>query len=96
VYSGAKAGLIGFTKGLAREAARSNVNVNCVCPGPTDTPLLSAVPDKYREAFVKAIPMRRFGKPTEVADAILFLASGHADYVTGQVLSVSGGLTMVG
>jgi 2-hydroxycyclohexanecarboxyl-CoA dehydrogenase len=96
VYSGAKAGLIGFTKGLAREAARSNVNVNCVCPGPTDTPLPSAVPDKYRDAFVKAIPMRRFGKPTEVADAILFLASAHADYVTGQVLSVSGGLTMVG
>jgi 2-hydroxycyclohexanecarboxyl-CoA dehydrogenase len=96
VYSGAKAGLIGFTKGLAREAARCNVNVNCVCPGPTDTPLLSAVPDKYREAFVKAIPMRRFGKPTEVADAILFFASAHADYVTGQVLSVSGGLTMVG
>jgi len=96
VYSGAKAGLIGFTKGLAREGARFNVTVNCVCPGPTDTPLLAAVPEKIRDAFVKAIPMRRFGKPTEVADAILFFASAHADYVTGQVLSVSGGLTMVG
>jgi 2-hydroxycyclohexanecarboxyl-CoA dehydrogenase len=96
VYSGAKAGLIGFTKGLAREAARCGVTVNCVCPGPTDTPLLAAVPDKYRDAFVKAIPMRRFGTPAEVADAILFFASDHAGYVTGQVLSVSGGLTMVG
>lgn len=96
VYSGAKAGLIGFTKGLAREGARFNVTVNCVCPGPTDTPLLAAVPEKYRDAFIKAIPMRRFGKPREVAEAVLFFASPHSGYVTGQVLSVSGGLTMVG
>jgi 2-hydroxycyclohexanecarboxyl-CoA dehydrogenase len=96
VYSGAKAGLIGFTKGLAREAARFNVTVNCVCPGPTDTPLLAAVPEKILDAFIKAIPMRRFGKPSEVADAILFFASPQSDYITGQVLSVSGGLTMVG
>jgi 2-hydroxycyclohexanecarboxyl-CoA dehydrogenase len=96
VYSGAKAGLIGFTKGLAREAARFGVTVNCVCPGPTDTPLLAVVPEKIRDAFIKAIPMRRFGKPSEIADAILFFASDHAGYITGQVLSVSGGLTMVG
>jgi 2-hydroxycyclohexanecarboxyl-CoA dehydrogenase len=96
VYSGAKAGLIGFTKGLAREGARFNVTVNCVCPGPTDTPLLSAVPEKIREAFIKAIPMRRFGKPSEIAEAVLFFAGPGSDYVTGQVLSVSGGLTMVG
>ncbi len=96
VYSGAKAGLIGFTKGLAREGARSNVTVNCVCPGPTDTPLLAAVPEKYRDAFIKAIPMRRFGQPAEVAAAIVFFAGPQSDYITGQVLSVSGGLTMVG
>ncbi len=96
VYSGAKAGLIGFSKGLAREGARYNVTVNVVCPGPTDTPLLAAVPEKYRDAFIKAIPMRRFGQPAEVADAILFFASPNAGYITGQVLSVSGGLTMVG
>lgn len=96
VYSGAKAGLIGFTKSLAREGARFNVTVNCVCPGPTDTPLLAEVDQKYRDAFVKAIPMRRFGKPAEVADAVTFFASPQADYVTGQILSVSGGLTMAG
>lgn len=96
VYSGAKAGLIGFTKGLAREGARFNVTVNCVCPGPTDTPLLAEVDQKYLDAFVKAIPMRRFGKPGEVADAVVFFTSPQAEYVTGQILSVSGGLTMAG
>jgi 2-hydroxycyclohexanecarboxyl-CoA dehydrogenase len=96
VYSGAKAGLIGFTKALAREGARYNVTVNCVCPGPTDTPLLAAVPEKIRDAFIKAIPMRRFGKPAEVAAAVAFFAGPQTDYITGQVLSVSGGLTMAG
>jgi 2-hydroxycyclohexanecarboxyl-CoA dehydrogenase len=96
VYSGAKAGLIGFTKSLAREGARFNVTVNCVCPGPTDTPLLADVPEKIRDAFIKAIPMRRFGKPAEVAAAVAFFAGPQTDYITGQVLSVSGGLTMVG
>ncbi|MSP97844.1 MAG: 3-oxoacyl-ACP reductase FabG [Betaproteobacteria bacterium] len=96
MYSAAKGGLIAFTKSLAREAARNGINVNCVCPGPTDTPLFQAVPEKFREAFVKAIPFRRIGKPQEVADAILFFASPCSDYVTGQVLSVSGGLTLAG
>jgi len=96
VYAGAKGGLIAFTKSLAREVARYNINVNCVCPGPTETPLLSAVPEKHLEAFKRAIPFRRFGKPQEVADAILFFASSRSDYITGQVLSVNGGLTMVG
>jgi 2-hydroxycyclohexanecarboxyl-CoA dehydrogenase len=95
VYSGAKGGLIAFTKSLARETARYNINVNCVCPGPTETPLLFAVPEKHLEAFKKAIPFRRFGKPSEIADAVLFFASDRASYITGQVLSVSGGLTMV-
>jgi 2-hydroxycyclohexanecarboxyl-CoA dehydrogenase len=96
VYSAAKGGVIAFTKALAREGARHGVLVNCVCPGPTDTPLLRSEPEKFLEAFLKAIPLRRFGKPSEVADAIAFLASGRADYVTGQVLSVNGGLAMVG
>jgi 2-hydroxycyclohexanecarboxyl-CoA dehydrogenase len=96
VYSGAKGGLIAFTKSLARETARHGITANCVCPGPTETPLLFAVPEKHLDAFKKAIPMRRFAKPSEVADAILFFASDRAAYVTGQVLSVSGGLTMAG
>ena len=96
VYSAAKAGLIGFTKSLAREGARHNIYVNCVCPGPTDTPLLAEVDAKYLDAFVKAIPLRRFGKPSEVASAIAFFAGPNSDYVTGQVLSVSGGLTLAG
>jgi len=96
VYAGAKGGLIAFTKSLAREVARYNINVNCVCPGPTETPLLFAVPEKHLESFRRAIPFRRFGKPQEVADAILFFASSRSDYITGQVLSVNGGLTMVG
>jgi 2-hydroxycyclohexanecarboxyl-CoA dehydrogenase len=96
VYAGAKGGLIAFTKSLARETARYRINVNCVCPGPTDTPLMAAVPDKVKEALIKAIPMRRLGKPEEVAEAVMFLAGDRAGYITGQVLSVSGGLTMVG
>jgi 2-hydroxycyclohexanecarboxyl-CoA dehydrogenase len=96
VYSGAKGGLIAFTKSLAREVARHQINVNCVCPGPTDTPLMAVVPDKVKEALTKAIPFRRLGKPEEVADAILFFASDRSAYVTGQVLSVSGGMTMAG
>jgi len=94
VYSGAKGAVIAFTKALARETARYATNVNCVCPGPTDTPLLASIPEKQREALMRAIPFRRFGKASEVADAILFFASNRTDYVTGQVLSVSGGLTM--
>ncbi|CAA7618736.1 SDR family NAD(P)-dependent oxidoreductase [Magnetospirillum sp. SS-4] len=96
VYSAAKGGLIAFSKSLAREGARYNITVNAICPGPTDTPLLKSEPEKFLEAFLKVIPMRRFGKPQEVADGIVFLASNRADYITGQVLSVNGGITMVG
>lgn len=96
MYSGAKGGAIAFTKSLAREVARYNINVNCVCPGPTDTPLLRAVPEKHQEAFVRATPMRRLAKPTEIADAILFFASDRASFITGQTISVSGGLTLAG
>jgi 2-hydroxycyclohexanecarboxyl-CoA dehydrogenase len=96
VYSAAKGGLIAFTKSLAREVARYGISVNCVCPGPTDTPLMAAVPDKVKESLTKAIPFRRLGKPEEVAAAVLFFAGDGASYITGQVLSVSGGLTMAG
>jgi 2-hydroxycyclohexanecarboxyl-CoA dehydrogenase len=96
VYSGTKGGVIAFTKALAREMARYDVTVNCVCPGPTDTPLMAAVPDKIKEAFARVTPMRRLARPSEIADAILFFASPRAQFVTGQVLSVSGGLTMAG
>lgn len=96
VYSGAKSGIIGFSKGLAREMARYGITVNNVCPGPTDTPLFSRVPEKHQEAFVRAIPMRRLAKPSEIAHAVMFFASDDAGYITGQTLSVSGGLTMAG
>ncbi len=95
VYSGAKGGVIAVTKSVAREMARHGINVNCVCPGPTDTPMFQAQPQRLREGLVRAIPFRRLARPEEIADAILFFASSRADYVTGQALSVSGGLTMV-
>lgn len=95
-YAAAKGGVIAFTKSLAREVARYSINVNCVCPGPTDTPMLQSRPEKLREAFVRAIPFRRFAEPREIADAVLFFAGPRSDYVTGQVLSVSGGLTFAG
>jgi 2-hydroxycyclohexanecarboxyl-CoA dehydrogenase len=96
VYAAAKGGLIAFTKSLAREMARHRVNVNCVCPGPTDTPLFQAQPEHMREALTRAIPFRRIAQPEEIAEAVMFFLSRRSDYITGQVLSVSGGLTMVG
>jgi 2-hydroxycyclohexanecarboxyl-CoA dehydrogenase len=96
VYAGAKGGVIAFTKSLARELAAHGINVNCVCPGPTDTPLFRSLPEKMQAALTRAIPFRRLAKPEEVADAILFFSSSGADFITGQVLSVSGGLTMAG
>jgi 2-hydroxycyclohexanecarboxyl-CoA dehydrogenase len=100
VYAGAKAGVVAFTKTIARESARRGVTANVVCPGPTETPLLEAMaedaPDSERllSALTRAVPMRRLGRPEEVAAAVVFLASGEAGYITGQTLSVSGGLTM--
>ncbi len=96
VYAAAKGGVIAFSKSLAREVARYGINVNCVCPGPTDTPMLATRPEKLREAFLKAIPFHRFARPEEIADAVLFFAGRETDYVTGQVLSISGGLTFAG
>ena len=96
VYAGAKAGVIGFTKSVARELARHRVTANCVCPGPINTPFLAKNPPKLLEALSKAIPMRRIGEPDDVWPAVRFFASPDAGYVTGQVISVSGGLTMNG
>jgi 2-hydroxycyclohexanecarboxyl-CoA dehydrogenase len=100
VYSGAKGGLIAFTKTIARETARSGVTANVVCPGPTDTPFLHETmsaqgdADAVLGAMVKSVPMRRLAAPEEIAAAVRFFAGDEAGYVTGQTLSVSGGLTM--
>ena len=100
VYSGAKGGVIAFTKTIAREVARSGITANVVCPGPTDTPLLeeivsaTATGDKIIGAMARAVPMKRIGQPHEVASAVVYLCSEEAGFITGQTLSVSGGLTM--
>jgi len=97
VYSAAKGGVIAFTKAVAREMARSQVNVNVVCPGPTDTPLFASIGGdnpKLRDALTKAIPFRRLADPSDLANAVAFFASDEASYITGQTVSVSGGLTM--
>jgi len=96
VYAGAKGGVIAFTKSLAREVARTPIHVNCVCPGPTDTPLFASLPERLRQGLERAIPFRRLARPEEVAQAILFFAGRRSDFITGQTLSVSGGLTMAG
>lgn len=100
VYSGAKGGVIAFSKTIAREMARKGITVNTVCPGPTATPLIdeivnaSASGDKVIGAMANAVPMKRLGQPHEVASAVAYFASEAAGFVTGQTLSVSGGLTM--
>ena len=98
VYSGAKGGVIAFTKTIAREAARDGVTANTVCPGPTRTPLLEGMTaeggDRLIDSLVRAVPMRRLGEPEDVAAAVAFFASDRAGFITGQTLSVSGGLTM--
>ena len=100
VYSGAKGGTIAFSKTLAREVARRGITVNVVCPGPTDTPLLAEIAgadedsDRVIGAMANAVPMKRLGRPEEVAPAVVYFASDGAGFTTGQTLSVSGGLTM--
>jgi 2-hydroxycyclohexanecarboxyl-CoA dehydrogenase len=98
VYSAAKGGAIAFTKTMAREMARYKINVNCISPGPSNTPLFEEI-GSYNEgiaaALEKAIPFRRLAQPSDIANGVAFLASEEADYVTGQTLSVNGGLAMV-
>jgi 2-hydroxycyclohexanecarboxyl-CoA dehydrogenase len=97
VYSAAKGGVIAFTKSVAREMARHKVNANAVCPGPADTALFASIggdDPKLRDALTRAIPMRRLAQPSDLANVVAFFASDEAAYVTGQTVSVSGGLTM--
>jgi 2-hydroxycyclohexanecarboxyl-CoA dehydrogenase len=102
VYAGCKGGLIAFTKSLARELASRGVNLNVVCPGPTDTPLFrdfageGEAGQKVAAALERAIPMKRLGRPDDIPGLVAFLASEDANFITGQVISVSGGLTMHG
>jgi 2-hydroxycyclohexanecarboxyl-CoA dehydrogenase len=102
VYSACKGGLIAFTKTVARELARSGVRANTVCPGPTETALFQSFlgegpqGEKIHEALKRSIPLKRLGQPEDMPGAVAFLASDDAAYITGQTLSVSGGLTMAG
>jgi 2-hydroxycyclohexanecarboxyl-CoA dehydrogenase len=102
VYSACKGGIIAFTKTVAREVARKGITLNAVCPGPTDTALLASAAGKgeraerFRNALVSAIPMKRVGQPEDIPGAVCFLASDDAAFITGQTISVSGGLTMHG
>jgi 2-hydroxycyclohexanecarboxyl-CoA dehydrogenase len=102
VYSACKGGIIAFTKSVARELARTGVRLNAVCPGPTDTPLLAQFLEggeegaKILQALERAVPMKRIGRPEDLAGIVAFLSSDDAEYITGQVISVSGGLTMHG
>jgi 2-hydroxycyclohexanecarboxyl-CoA dehydrogenase len=102
VYSACKGGIIAFSKTLAREVARKGITVNVVCPGPTDTPILRGflgegdAGQKVYDALVRAIPMKRVGQPDDIPGIVAFLASAEAGFITGQVISVSGGLTMAG
>ncbi len=100
IYAGAKGAVVSFSKSVAREVAKHGITVNVVCPGPTDTPLIRGMADelgsgeKFMASLTRAIPMRRLAEPDDIAPAIAFLASSDASYITGQTLSVSGGLTM--
>jgi 2-hydroxycyclohexanecarboxyl-CoA dehydrogenase len=102
VYAACKGGIVAFSKTLARELARKGVTVNVVCPGPTDTPILRGflgegeAGQKVYDALVRAIPMKRVGQPDDIPGLVAFLASDEAAFITGQVISVSGGLTMAG
>jgi 2-hydroxycyclohexanecarboxyl-CoA dehydrogenase len=102
VYSACKGGIISFSKTIAREVARKGITVNVVCPGPTDTPILRGflgegeAGKKVYDALVRAIPMKRVGQPDDIPGIVAFLASDEAAFITGQVISVSGGLTMAG
>jgi 3-oxoacyl-[acyl-carrier protein] reductase len=93
-YAASKAGMIGFTKSLAKELSRRNVCVNCIAPGYIQTKMTGDLPDDVKEKMLSNIPLNRFGDPKDIANAVLFLASNMSDYITGQVLTVDGGMVM--
>lgn len=93
-YAASKAGVIGFSKSIARELSSRNINVNVVAPGYIDTDMTKNLPDKVKEEIIKSIPMKRIGSPKEVANLVLFLSSNLSDYITGQVINVDGGMLM--
>ncbi|MGD2168943.1 MAG: 3-oxoacyl-ACP reductase FabG [Chlamydiota bacterium] len=93
-YAASKSGMIGFTKSLAKELASRGVRVNCIAPGYIDTPMTNGLPEKVKESILHSIPMNRMGEPKEIANAALFLASDLSKYITGQVLTVDGGMVM--
>ena len=93
-YAASKAGVIGFTKTIAREFAQRGINVNAIAPGYIETPMTDSLPDKAKEELKRLIPMDRLGKPEDVAEAVLFLVSEASSYITGQVLNVNGGIYM--
>lgn len=101
VYSACKGGMISFTKSIARELARNNVLLNCICPGPTNTPMMETVlgageqAQKWKDAMVRGIPLRRMGEPEDYAGIVAFLGTSDAAFITGQAISVSGGMNMV-
>lgn len=93
-YSASKAGLIGLTKSLAKEVGGRGITVNAVAPGFIQTQMTDALPDKVKDSAIERIPLKRFGKPSDVAALIAFLASDEASYITGQVIEISGGLVL--
>ena len=93
-YAASKAGVIGFSKSVARELSSRNINVNVIAPGYINTDMTKNLPDKIKEEVIKGIPMKRIGEPKEVANLVLFLSSNLSDYITGQVINVDGGMVM--
>ena len=93
-YSASKAGVIGFSKSVAKELASRNININVVAPGYIDTDMTKSLPDRVKEEILKSIPMKKMGNPKEVANLVLFLSSNLSDYITGQVINVDGGMVM--
>jgi 3-oxoacyl-[acyl-carrier protein] reductase len=93
-YAAAKAGIIGFTKSMAKELAKRGINVNAVAPGFIETDMTSRLPEKVKEEFINNIPLKRTGKPEDIAKTVLFLASEYSDYITGQVINIDGGMVM--
>lgn len=94
-YAASKAGVIGFSKSVARELAARNINVNVIAPGYINTDMTSVLPDRVKEELIKTIPMKKIGEPKEIANLALFLSSNLSDYITGQVINVDGGMVML-